>query len=94
MEPPPLEGAVKDTTDWPLAFEVAETPVGAPGTSMMLNEPEALDAEPVPDAFVAVTVQVYAWPGASAWVSAETVIGELAALPVFVAPPELEQVAV
>ena len=60
---PPVEpGAVQETTDWPFAFDVALTDVGAPGTVEGVAEAEAVEAEPVPDAFVAVTVNVYAVP--------------------------------
>jgi hypothetical protein len=56
---PPFEpGAVHDTTDWPFAFDVAETNVGAPGTVDGVAEAEAVEAAPVPRAFVAVTVNV------------------------------------
>jgi hypothetical protein len=55
-------GAVHETTDSPFAFEVAETEVGAPGTVDGIAEAEAVEAAPVPDAFVAVTVNVYAVP--------------------------------
>ena len=61
-EPPVEPGAVHDTTDWPLAFDVALTDVGAPGTVDGVAEADAVDAEPVPDAFVAVTVNVYEVP--------------------------------
>ena len=52
------DGAVQDTTDWPLRFEVAPTPVGAPGTAAGMAGAEAADAEPVPAELVAVTVKV------------------------------------
>ena len=60
--PPLLEGAVHDTTDSPFAAPVADTPVGAPGTAEGITEEEAADAEPVPDTFVAVTVNEYEVP--------------------------------
>ena len=41
---------------------VAETEVGAPGTVDGVAAADATAAEPVPDAFVAVTVNVYAVP--------------------------------
>ena len=55
--PPALAGAVQDTTDWVLAFEVPDTAVGAPGT---VDGTTAADtaAAPVPDTFVAVTLNV------------------------------------
>ena len=59
IEAPPVElGAVQETTEEPLALEVAVTPVGAPGTVAGVAEVEAVDAELVPAAFVAVTVKV------------------------------------
>ena len=39
-----------------------ETPVGTPGTVAGTTAPDAVDAEPVPAAFVAVTVNVYEVP--------------------------------
>jgi hypothetical protein len=63
IDAPPFElGAVQETTDWASAPLVAVTPVGAPGTVEGVAEAEAVEAEPVPDAFVAVTVNVYAVP--------------------------------
>ena len=59
---PPLAGAVHETSDSPLAALVAETPVGAPGTAEGTIEEELADAEPVPDTFVAVTVNEYETP--------------------------------
>jgi hypothetical protein len=56
--PPVTDGAVHETTDWPFAPAVAETPVGAPGTVEGTAAAEAVEAEPVPDAFVAVTLNV------------------------------------
>jgi len=56
-EPPLEDGAVQLTT----AEEspaTALTLVGVPGTVAGVTAPEALDAEPVPRAFVAVTVNV------------------------------------
>ena len=49
-----------------------ETPVGAPGTETGVTAEEADDAEPVPTAFVALTVNVYAVP----FVSPVTVMGD------------------
>ena len=63
MAAPPLTtGAVQETTDWVLAFEVAVTPVGAPGTVAGVAGADAVDAELVPAELVAVTVNVYAVP--------------------------------
>ena len=45
-----------------MAFDVAVTPVGAPGTVDGTAAADALDARPVPDTFVAVTVNVCAVP--------------------------------
>ena len=60
--PPVDDGAVQETTDWAFAFDVADTLVGAPGTVEGVAEADAIEAEPVPDAFAAVTVNVYAVP--------------------------------
>jgi hypothetical protein len=60
--PPLLTGAAHDTTDWVLAAPVALTAVGAPGTVDGVTAAEADEAAPVPDAFVAVTVNVYEVP--------------------------------
>lgn len=87
IDAPPLSlGAVKETVACPFPA-VAETAVGAAGTvtgragvTAVLAE-EALDA---PSLFVATTVNVYAVP----FVSPDTVIGELAPLPVN--PPGLD----
>ena len=56
--PPVPDGAVHETTDWPFAPAVAEMPVGAPGTVEGIAAADALDAVPVPEAFVAVTLNV------------------------------------
>ena len=54
---PPLEaGAVQETTALALAFELAETAVGNPGT--VEGVAVALPAVPVPEAFVAVTLKL------------------------------------
>jgi len=45
-----------------LAAPVATTPVGAPGTVDGTTAEDAVEAEPVPDAFEAATVNVYAVP--------------------------------
>jgi acyl-coenzyme A thioesterase PaaI-like protein len=60
--PPLLTGAVQDTTDWVLAAPVALTAVGAPGTVDGVTAAEAIEAAPVPETFVAVTVNVYEVP--------------------------------
>ena len=60
---PPLEaGAVQDTTDSPLAFDVPDTDVGTPGTLDGTTAVDTEEAEPVPDTFVAVTVNEYEVP--------------------------------
>lgn len=60
-EPPVLDGAVHDTDA--CAFPgVALTPVGAPGTVVGVTAEDADEADPVPTALVAVTVNVYAVP--------------------------------
>jgi len=56
--PPVEEGAVQWMTDWPLAFEVAVTAVGAPGTDAGTMAPEAAEATLVPEPLVALTVNV------------------------------------
>ena len=59
IELPPVDaGADQDTTDCAFALAVAETPVGAPGTVIGTTAAETLDAGPVPEEFVAVTVKV------------------------------------
>jgi len=60
--PPLLAGAVQDTTDWVFAAPVALTEVGAPGTVDGVTAADAVEAAPVPDTFVAVTVNVYEVP--------------------------------
>ena len=58
MADPPLEaGAVKLTLAEPVAG-AADTPVGAPGTVTGITGLDAVDASPVPMAFVALTVKV------------------------------------
>jgi len=60
-ELPVDEGAVQDTTT--CAFpDVPDTPVGAPGTAAGVIAEEAVDADPVPTVFVALTVNVYEAP--------------------------------
>ena len=59
MAAPPVEaGAVHATTEEALAFEVAVTAVGAPGTVEGVADAEAVEAAPVLEALVAVTVKV------------------------------------
>ena len=59
MDAPPLfAGVVQDTTDWVFAAPVADTPVGAFGTPTGVIAEEAADVEPVPETFVATTVNV------------------------------------
>ena len=55
-------GAVHETTDWPFAFEVAVTDVGAPGAVAGTAAADATETAPVPAEFVAVTVNVYEVP--------------------------------
>ena len=57
IEPPLLEGAVQDTVAFP-SPAVALTLVGTPGTVRGVTERDGDDAEPVPIALVAVTVNV------------------------------------
>ena len=56
-DPPFSEGALHDTTTC-AEPNTPDTPVGTPGTVAGTTAPEAVDAEPVPTAFVAVTVNV------------------------------------
>jgi hypothetical protein len=56
--PPVDTGAVHDTTDWAFAAPVALTAVGAPGTVDGTTAADADEAEPVPETFVAVTLNV------------------------------------
>ena len=59
MARPPFEdGAVQATTDLVLALELAVTPVGAPGVVAGTTAAEAVEAAPVPESLVAVTVNV------------------------------------
>jgi len=60
--PPLLTGALHETTEWVFAAPVADTPVGAPGTVEGTTPAERTEAEPVPDTFVAVTVNEYEMP--------------------------------
>ena len=81
VEPPLLAGAVNATVALPEAC-VTVPIVGAPGTVAATNDADAAEAGLVPNVFVAVIVQVYVL----ALVSAETVIGEVVPVPVFVTP--------
>ena len=56
--PPLPTGAVQETTERLLAFEVAVTAVGAPGTVAGVAEAGGLEATLVPAGLVAVTVNV------------------------------------
>ena len=58
IEAPFAAGVVHDTFDWVDSNEVAETPVGAPGTVDGVAEFDATDTALVPALFVAVTVNV------------------------------------
>ena len=59
MAAPPLDaGAVHDTTDWVLAYDVPDTDVGAPGTVAGVAGADGADATLVPARLVAVTVNV------------------------------------
>jgi len=60
--PPVSAGADHDTTDETFAVDVAETAVGAPGTVAGVAAAEAVEAAEVPEAFVAVTLNVYEVP--------------------------------
>jgi hypothetical protein len=57
MPLPVAAGAVQDTTDWALAFDVALTPVGAPAVPAT-SAFDADEAALVPAELVAVTVNV------------------------------------
>ena len=62
MADPPFDnGAVHDTTEEALAPEVADTPVGTPGTvggATGVAGADTADAGPVPTALVALAVKV------------------------------------
>jgi hypothetical protein len=53
-----LEGAVKVATDCPLAFDVAELSVGAPGTVEGTMADDGAELTPVPCPLVEATVKV------------------------------------
>jgi hypothetical protein len=57
-EPPLLVGAVHDTSDEPFAAEVADTPVGTPGTPRGIAPSDDRGATEGPDTFEATTVNV------------------------------------
>jgi hypothetical protein len=59
---PLAAGAVHETTDSPSASEVPDTDVGASATLDGTAAVDADDARPVPEAFVAVTVNEYEVP--------------------------------
>ena len=58
VAPPLANGGFQDTTDWVLAYEVAFTLVGAPGTAAGTAGAEEADVVPVPAGLVALTVNV------------------------------------
>ena len=60
--PPLSAGANQDTIELAFTFELAETAVGAPGEVAGIAAAEAVEAIEVPEAFVAVTVNVYEVP--------------------------------
>jgi len=60
--PPLSAGAVQDTTEETFAVDVADTAVGAPGAVAGTAAADAVEAVEVPDAFVAVTLNVYEVP--------------------------------
>ena len=55
-------GAIHETTDWPFAFDVAVTDVGAPAAVAGTAVADATETAPVPAEFVAFTVNVYEVP--------------------------------
>jgi len=57
-DPPSLKGILQDTTDWVEAALVAVTPLGESGAAAGMTEADAVEAAPVPEAFVAVTEKV------------------------------------
>jgi hypothetical protein len=59
-ESPLLAGIVQDTSASPADSFLAVTPVGGPGTPAIVTLFDGTEAGPVPLAFVAVTVKVYA----------------------------------
>jgi hypothetical protein len=61
-EPPFELGAVHETTAEASPTEEITTLIGASGTVNGVTAADAVDAEPAPDAFVALTVKVYEVP--------------------------------
>ena len=59
---PPVAGAVHDTSTEESNAPVATTAVGASGTVDGTTAADTAEAEPVPDTFVAVTVNEYETP--------------------------------
>ena len=57
-DPPVLPGAVQVTVDCVFSLELAVPMVGAPGTVEGIIEFDAAEDEPLPEAFVAKTVNV------------------------------------
>jgi hypothetical protein len=57
-----VAGAVQEITVRAFSPPVARTAPGAAGTAVGRTGDESTDVEPVPDAFVAVTVNVYEMP--------------------------------
>ena len=58
VAPPLLPGAVQFTVDCAFSFDEAVPIVGAPGTVAGVAEFDADDDAPVPEVFVAVTLNV------------------------------------
>jgi hypothetical protein len=56
--PPVCTGAIHETTEAPLAFDVADTAVGASGAPAGVTDEDGAEDAPGPAAFVAVTVNV------------------------------------
>ena len=75
---PPFAGAVQVILSTPADGDEADGAAGVAGTVVAVIEPEADDAELVPKAFVAVTVNVYAVFDCNP----VTVIGDVAPVPV------------
>jgi len=59
---PPVAGAVHDTSTEESNAPVATTAIGASGTVDGTTAADTVEAEPVPDTFVAVTVNEYEVP--------------------------------
>ena len=59
MVAPPVEaGAVQVTVLWVLAFDVADTLVGTPGTVDGVTAAEAAELVPAPETFIAATLKL------------------------------------